>query len=262
MKLGTLHDGTRDGKLVVVRADGQAYADATDIARKVLAALDDWDRAAPLLRPRAEALSAGSIAGEDAASAAWRSPLPRAYEWIDGSAYLNHVRLVRKARGAEPPPTLETDPLVYQGGSGTFLRPTEDIPLGARILTVVDYFDALTSDRPYHRAMDHDAALLLLEQESGKALDPTVVHLFFAHLPALAAEGLLSTASWTPWTCGITLRSASSAIRCGSDCSAIGLPWGPCSKLTISGCGWSVRASATRRRRNSLPGCTRSPAAG
>ncbi len=64
----------------------------------------------------------------------------------------------------------------------------EDIPLGARILTVVDYFDALTSDRPYHRAMDHDAALLLLEQESGKALDPTVVQLFFAHLPALAAE--------------------------------------------------------------------------
>ncbi len=64
----------------------------------------------------------------------------------------------------------------------------EDIPLGARILTVVDYFDALTSDRPYHRAMDHDAALLLLEQESGKALDPTVVQLFFEHLPALAAE--------------------------------------------------------------------------
>jgi diguanylate cyclase (GGDEF)-like protein len=64
----------------------------------------------------------------------------------------------------------------------------DDIPLGARILTVVDYFDALTSDRPYHRAMDHDAALLLLEQESGKALDPTVAKLFFDHLPALAAE--------------------------------------------------------------------------
>ncbi len=64
----------------------------------------------------------------------------------------------------------------------------EDIPLGARILTVVDYFDALTSDRPYHRAMEHDAALLLLEQESGKALDPAVVKLFFAQLPALAAE--------------------------------------------------------------------------
>lgn len=64
----------------------------------------------------------------------------------------------------------------------------EDIPLGARILTVVDYFDALTSDRPYHRAMDHDAALLVLEQESGKALDPTVVKLFIAQLPALAAE--------------------------------------------------------------------------
>lgn len=64
----------------------------------------------------------------------------------------------------------------------------EDIPLGARILTVVDYFDALTSDRPYHRAMDHDAALLLLEQESGKALDPAVAKLFFEHLPALAAE--------------------------------------------------------------------------
>ena len=64
----------------------------------------------------------------------------------------------------------------------------DEIPLGARILSVVDYFDALTSDRPYHRAMEHDAALALLEQEAGKALDPQVVDAFFAHLPALAAE--------------------------------------------------------------------------
>ena len=70
-----------------------------------------------------------NVAGEPFDEAACLSPLPRAYQWVDGSAYLNHVRLVRRARGAEPPPTLETDPLVYQGGSGVLLGPTDDVPL-------------------------------------------------------------------------------------------------------------------------------------
>ncbi|MCB9675971.1 MAG: fumarylacetoacetate hydrolase family protein [Alphaproteobacteria bacterium] len=130
MKLATLADGSRDGRLIVVRRDNAVYTDAADIAPCLQAALDDWDAAEPRLRERFEALQSGAIAGEPVDVAKLLAPLPRAYEWIDGSAYLNHVRLVRKARNAEPPATLETDPLVYQGGSGTFLAPTQSIPLG------------------------------------------------------------------------------------------------------------------------------------
>lgn len=129
MKLATLRDGTRDGKLIVVRRDGQVFASATDIAPSLQAALDDWERAAPALRSLADELESGRVAGEPLDVAKLHSPLPRAYEWVDGSAYLNHVILVRKARNAEPPATLKTDPLVYQGGSGIFLAPTDDIPL-------------------------------------------------------------------------------------------------------------------------------------
>lgn len=92
------------------------------------AALDDWDRCEPALREIATKLDAGEGA-KPLAIADLHSPLPRAYEWVDGSAYINHIVLVRKARGAEPPETLQTDPLVYQGGSGVLLAPTDDIPL-------------------------------------------------------------------------------------------------------------------------------------
>jgi fumarylacetoacetate (FAA) hydrolase len=129
MKLGTLRDGTRDGRLVVVSRDGSRWAGAEDIAPTLQRALDEWDLVGPRLRGRFEALQAGQIPGKPVDVTAFGPPLPRAYEWIDGSAYLNHVRLVRKARGAEPPPTLETDPLIYQGGSGHLLGPTDDIPL-------------------------------------------------------------------------------------------------------------------------------------
>ncbi|MBF5042468.1 fumarylacetoacetate hydrolase family protein [Aggregicoccus sp. 17bor-14] len=127
MKLATLHDGTRDGKLIVVTRDGARYAPATGIAPHLQAALDAWDATEPKLRALAQQLEAGQVKGEPVDVSMLRSPLPRAYEWIDGSAYLNHVRLVRKARNAEPPPTLETDPLVYQGGSSEFLDPTGPI---------------------------------------------------------------------------------------------------------------------------------------
>lgn len=129
MRLATLRGG-RDGTLVVVRRDGAACARAGAIAPNLQAALDDWDRAAPALRALAERLDAGELPGEPLRPEALASPLPRAYEWVDGSAFLSHVRLVRRARGAEPPPDLLTNPLVYQGGSGVLLAPTEPIPLG------------------------------------------------------------------------------------------------------------------------------------
>jgi len=129
MKLATLRDGSRDGRLVVVRRDNAVYAPADSIAPNLQAALDDWDRTEPLLRRLAADLEAGKVDSLPVEPEKFHAPLPRAYEWVDGSAYLNHVILVRKARGAEPPPTLREDPLVYQGGSGHFLGPTEDIPL-------------------------------------------------------------------------------------------------------------------------------------
>ena len=129
MKLATLKDGTRDGRLIVVKRDSSAYALATSVALTLQDALDDWARTEPQLRAVAEQLETGGVQSRPLDVSALLAPLPRAYEWIDGSAFLNHVILVRKARGAEPPPTLKTDPLVYQGGSGEFLAPTADIPL-------------------------------------------------------------------------------------------------------------------------------------
>jgi fumarylacetoacetate (FAA) hydrolase len=129
MKLATRRNGQRDGSLVVVNRALTRVADASHIAPTLQAALDSWESAAPALAAHAAALEAGQVASVAYDPTTLLAPLPRAYEWVDGSAYLNHVILVRKARKAEPPPTLKTDPLVYQGGSGHFLGPTEDIGL-------------------------------------------------------------------------------------------------------------------------------------
>jgi fumarylacetoacetate (FAA) hydrolase len=130
MRLATVRDGSRDGRLVVVRRDGEAVADASGVAPTLQFALDRWEACEAGLRALAGALDAGKAHAEPLDPRRLGPPLPRAYEWIDGSAYLGHVRRVRRARGAEPPPTLETDPLVYQGGSGVLLGPTDDIPGG------------------------------------------------------------------------------------------------------------------------------------
>src|SRR5690349_10558373 len=103
MKLATLRDGTRDGTLLVVRSDNAVFAPASGIAPTLQAALDGWERTEPKLRALAQKLESGELKGEPVDVSRLHSPLPRAYEWVDGSAYLNHVRLVRKARGAEPP---------------------------------------------------------------------------------------------------------------------------------------------------------------
>ena len=129
MKLATLRDGTRDGALIIVSRDLSRVTPAGDIARSMQAALDRWELVEPLLQARAAALEAGDVDSQPIDWDALEAPLPRAYEWVDGSAYITHVVLVRKARNAEPPATLRTDPLVYQGGSGALLAPRQDIPL-------------------------------------------------------------------------------------------------------------------------------------
>ena len=129
MKLASLRHG-RDGLLVVVGADLNWCADAADFAPTLQAALDDWDRVLPALRALDRKLAAGEVARRPFSDADAASPLPRAYQWADGSAYLNHVELVRRARGAEMPPSFLADPLMYQGGSDGFLGPRDPIPAG------------------------------------------------------------------------------------------------------------------------------------
>ncbi len=123
MKLASLRDGTRDGRLVVVSRDLAWCTDATRLARTLQAALDDWDRVAPDLGMLARSVEAESVPLERFHEREALSPLPRAYHWADGSAYVNHVELVRRARGAEMPARFRTDPLMYQGGSDAFLAP-------------------------------------------------------------------------------------------------------------------------------------------
>ena len=127
MKLGSLKAGGRDGTLVVVSRDLARFAEAGDIAPTLQAALDNWHAAAPRLNVRAEELESGQLQGRPLDMAALASPLPRAYEFVDGSAYLPHVERVRKARGAEVPESFYTDPLMYQATSAGFLGPRDPV---------------------------------------------------------------------------------------------------------------------------------------
>ena len=128
MKLASLKHG-RDGRLVVVSADLAYYADAAHIAPTLQGALDEWERVEPLLRNLATDLEHGAIPRERFHEREAAAPLPRAYQWADGSAYVNHVALVRQARGAEMPDSFWHDPLMYQGGSDGFLGARDEIPL-------------------------------------------------------------------------------------------------------------------------------------
>ncbi|HEY4105344.1 MAG TPA: fumarylacetoacetate hydrolase family protein, partial [Polyangiaceae bacterium] len=129
MKLASLRHG-RDGSLCVVSRDGARFTPATDIASSLQAALDDWAAHEPALQQRFDELESSPISGQSTANADFSAPLPRAYEWIDGSAFINHIVLVRRARGAEPPETLTRDPLVYQGASGQLLGARDSFSLG------------------------------------------------------------------------------------------------------------------------------------
>ncbi len=130
MKLATLNDGTRDGQLAVVSRDLKTAHIADGIAPTLQAALDDWAFIAPQLDELSRQLNEGKARRPfDFDPARCMAPLPRAYQWADGSAYVNHVELVRRARGAEMPASFWEDPLMYQGGSDDFLGPHDDIVL-------------------------------------------------------------------------------------------------------------------------------------
>lgn len=175
MKLASLKHG-RDGRLVVVSRDLERYLPADDIADSLQSALDDWQSTRPALAQLAEKLDQGE--GQPFDEAACESPLPRAYQWADGSAYVNHVELVRKARGAEMPATFWTDPLMYQGGSDTFLGPREPIRMAdeawgidfeAEIVVITDDVPMGVSAKD---AVHHIKLIMLVNDVSLRSLIP------------------------------------------------------------------------------------------
>ncbi len=156
MKLATLKDGTRDGRLAVVSRDLTRCADASFLAPTLQGALDDWKRIAPHLEALAESLEHGSVPAERFHEHDAHSPLPRAFQWADGSAYVNHVELVRKARNAEMPASFWTDPLMYQGGSDSFLAPRDPI---------------LMADEAWGIDMEGEVAVIVDDVPMGASLD-------------------------------------------------------------------------------------------
>ncbi|MGF1549100.1 MAG: fumarylacetoacetate hydrolase family protein [Sphingomonadaceae bacterium] len=195
MKLGSLKSG-RDGRLVVVSHDLSVYADAGHIAPTLQAALDDWTETEPKLRRLAEDLAADAIptARFDPSEAA--APLPRAYQWADGSAYVNHVKLVRQARGAEIPDSFWTDPLMYQGASDEMLGPREPIPLPdaswgcdleAEIVVVTDDVPRGTDAK---EALAHIKLVGLVNDISYRGLIPAELAKGFGFLQSKPASAL------------------------------------------------------------------------
>jgi fumarylacetoacetate (FAA) hydrolase len=164
MKLASLRGG-RDGRLAVVSRDLERVVLTPQIAPTLQVALDDWERVAPRLETLSAALNAGRAADAFAFDPALcTSPLPRAYQWADGSAYVTHVELVRKARGAELPASFWTDPLMYQGGSDGFIGPTDPI-LAADEDWGIDFegeVAVVTGDVPYGATVEEAARQIKL----------------------------------------------------------------------------------------------------
>ncbi len=176
MKLASLKGG-RDGRLVVVSKDLQRHLPLRGGSPATLqGALDDWANARPALEKLAARVDAGE--GEPFDQAACHSPLPRAYQWADGSAYVNHVELVRKARGAKMPDSFWTDPLMYQGGSDSFLAPRDPIPVADEAFGI-DFeaeIVAVTDDVPMgvsaEDALGHIQLVMLVNDVSLRGLIP------------------------------------------------------------------------------------------
>lgn len=178
MKLATLGDGSRDGILAVVDNGLTRIAPAAHIAPTLQAALEDWAHLAPRLEALSHALNGGAAEGQPLDVAALASPLPRGYQWLDGSAYLSHVERVRHARGAVMPPEFEVDPLMYQGNSACFLGPREpmmiadqswDLDLEGEIAVVTD--DVSRGVTP-SEARAHIRLLMLCNDVSLRGLIP------------------------------------------------------------------------------------------
>ncbi len=178
MKLASLNEG-RDGRLVIVSRYLTKMVGAGDIAATMQEAIDNWDDCEPKLKSLYNGLNNGTVEGETFDQAKCASPLPRAFQWADGSAYVNHVELVRKARNAEMPETFWTDPLMYQGGSDAFLAPRQDIEMAQDEGWGIDFeaeIAVITNDVPMGvdaaKAEDHIKLFMLVNDVSLRGLIP------------------------------------------------------------------------------------------
>src|SRR5262245_7997529 len=219
MKLATLRDGSRDGRLLVVSRDLSRAVDARGVARTLQGAVDSWAEAGPELAALAQRLEAEPTLAADGARAfpldpaRLMSPLPRAYQWADGSAYLYHVELVRKARKAEMPPEFYNDPLMYQGGSDDFIGPTQDIE-GVDEAHGIDFeaeVAVVTDDVPMGidaaGARGHIKLLMLVNDVSLRNLIPAELAKGFGFFQAKPASSF-SPVAVTPDELGAAWRDA------------------------------------------------------
>jgi fumarylacetoacetate (FAA) hydrolase len=214
MKLATLNDGTRDGQLMVVSRDLKTAHIADGIAPTLQAALDDWAFISPQLADLYQQLNAGHARrAVDFDPARCMAPLPRAYQWADGSAYVNHVELVRRARNAEMPATFWEDPLMYQGGSDDFIGPMDDIVLAheewgidfeAEIAVITD--DVPMSATP-DEAYAHIKLLMLANDVSLRNLIPAELAKGFGFFQSKPATSF-SPVAVTPDELGDSWRDA------------------------------------------------------
>jgi fumarylacetoacetate (FAA) hydrolase len=214
MKLATLNDGTRDGQLMVVSRDLKTAHIADGIAPTLQAALDDWVFISPQLADLYQQLNAGHARrAVDFDPARCMAPLPRAYQWADGSAYVNHVELVRRARNAEMPATFWEDPLMYQGGSDDFIGPMDDIVLAheewgidfeAEIAVITD--DVPMSATP-DEAYAHIKLLMLANDVSLRNLIPAELAKGFGFFQSKPATSF-SPVAVTPDELGDSWRDA------------------------------------------------------
>ena len=230
MKLASYKDGSRDGQLVVVSRDLATAHYATGIATRLQQVLDDWNFLSPQLEDLATTLNHGRARHAfpfDPRQC--MAPLPRAYQWLDGSAYLNHVELVRKARGAELPDSLRTDPLMYQGGSDDFLGPCDDIVVASEKMGID--FEAevavVTSDVPMgstpEQALDGIRLLMLANDVSLRHLIPAELAKGFGFLqgkPSTAFSPVAVTpdevgAAWQGGRLHLPLQSTWNGKRVG-----------------------------------------------
>ena len=178
MKLATYKNDSRDGQLMLVSRDLKLACCAAPVAKTMQQLLDNWDELFKPLNERYQALCSGELLAEKFDAQKCHSPLPRAYHWADGSAYVNHVELVRRARGAEVPESFWHDPLMYQGGSDDFIGPYDDIEVPEESMGID--FEAeiavVTADVPMGTADEHAGnfikLLMLVNDVSLRGLIP------------------------------------------------------------------------------------------
>jgi fumarylacetoacetate (FAA) hydrolase len=230
MKLSTLKDGTRDGQLAVVSRDLKTAAIADGIAPTLQRALDDWEFISPQLVELYEELNAGKARRTfEFDPKRCMAPLPRAYQWADGSSYVNHVELVRKSRNAEMPESFWREPLMYQGGSDDFIGPTDDIELASEEWGI-DFegeVAVVTDDIPMGTAPEqaalHIKLLMLVNDVSLRNLIPAELAKGFGFLQSKTASSFSPVAvtrdelgnAWQDGKVHLPLRTTWNGVQVG-----------------------------------------------